>query len=741
MTTRTYAQPQSTGIQPHHFTDYLRVLHKRRWTATVAFLVVFVIGAIDTLKKTPIYQATAQLLIEKEARRQTNLNSVLDDQNSYFDDDFYPTQYAILTGRTLAWRAIESLGLAKPAAPAAKSETPAPPPNTSLVGSLTEWVSRAVGAPEKILPPPADETTVQSQMISGFLGGLSVQQLRQTRIFAVHYQSADPVRASVAANAVVDQYIRQSLDLRGEASEEASDYLRVELEKQRTKLNQSEAALAQYKETHDAIALDDKQNTVIQKLGDLNAMVTRAQQNRIDTEMKYKNLQSAGADREKLEAFPAILGNADIQKQKGQIRDLVQQRAKDAAQHGPKFQAVQALDQQIQQAQDKLYADEDKIVESAKNEYLTAQATEDAYRQQLDKQNREALALDRKGVEYAALLREAASNKTLYDTLLQRAKEIGVSGQFKGSNIRVLERAEIPRSPILPNRSRDLMVAFMQGTALALVLVFGFEYLDSRIKTPDDIKNHLGMPFLGLVPSIATKGKSADNLLLTGDVPAGFSEAIRAVRTAVIFSSADEGARTIVITSTAPSEGKTLVSTNLAVALAQADQRTLIVDGDMRRPRVHGVFGRNQEPGLSNVLVGTSQISDAVRVTAIPNLYVMPSGHIPPNPAELLGSIKYIEVLEELRQKFDWILIDAPPVMAVTDAAILSHSATGVIFVVGAEMTSRRNAIAAVDQLLHTRAKFIGAVLNRVNLARNSYYYSPYYRKDYTQAYHRSHSA
>jgi capsular exopolysaccharide synthesis family protein len=240
------------------------------------------------------------------------------------------------------------------------------------------------------------------------------------------------------------------------------------------------------------------------------------------------------------------------------------------------------------------------------------------------------------------------------------------------------------------------------------------------------------------VPAVDQKANGDEGLLLTGDLPPGFGEAMRAVRTAVIFSSADEGARAIVVTSTAPGEGKTLISTNLAVALAQADQRTLVIDGDMRRPRVHGVFRRQQEPGLSNVLVGTARMSDAVRMTQVPNLYVLPSGHIPPNPAELLGSTRYLEALDELRQQFDWIIIDAPPVMAVTDAAILSNSATGVVFVVGAEMTSKRNAVSAVEHLAQARAKFIGAVLNRVDLKRHSYYYAPYYRKDYTQAYTRS---
>jgi capsular exopolysaccharide synthesis family protein len=277
-------------------------------------------------------------------------------------------------------------------------------------------------------------------------------------------------------------------------------------------------------------------------------------------------------------------------------------------------------------------------------------------------------------------------------------------------------------------------MALLGGCLLALGLVFGFEYMDSRIKNPDDVRTHLGLPFLGLVPTV----KTSDRILLDGSSSPAFVEAIKAVRTSVIFSSADEGSRTIVVTSTAPAEGKTSVATNLACALAQAEQRTLIIDGDMRRPRVHEVFSRPQEPGLSNVLVGTARLRDAICVSNLPFLSVLPAGHIPPNPAELLGSNRYIELIDELQQQFDWIVIDAPPVMAVTDAAVIAHTATGVMFVVGAEMTPRRNAMAAVEQLTAARARFIGAVLNRVNIEKHSYYYAPYYRKDYSRAYERT---
>ena len=312
------------------------------------------------------------------------------------------------------------------------------------------------------------------------------------------------------------------------------------------------------------------------------------------------------------------------------------------------------------------------------------------------------MGLDRKAVEYGALEREATANRQLYENLMQKAKETGVTGQFHGSNIEIVDRADVPQWPVLPKVPRELAIAMLGGLLLAFALVFGFEYFDSRIKSPDEIKTHLGLPFLGLVPSVPVKA-GEQVLLGDKDVPPAFAEAMNAIRTGVLFSSADEGSRTIVVTSTAPSEGKTVISSNLAASLAQAEQRTLIIDGDMRRPRIHEVFGYLQEPGLSNVLVGTAGLSDAIRKTSIPNLSVMAAGHIPPNPAELLGSKRFKDLLRELRRQFDWIIIDAPPVMAVTDAALVGNIATGVVFVVGAEMTSRRHAAVAIEQLAAPR--------------------------------------
>jgi capsular exopolysaccharide synthesis family protein len=282
-----------------------------------------------------------------------------------------------------------------------------------------------------------------------------------------------------------------------------------------------------------------------------------------------------------------------------------------------------------------------------------------------------------------------------------------------------------------------MLNGFAGGAAFALVIVFFFEYMDNRIKTPEEIKAHLGVTFLGMVPALFDD-KLKDPLINNG-VPANFVESFRAIRTNLLFSSPEQTGRTIAVTSSGPGEGKTLVATNLAIALAQAGGRVLLVDADMRKSRVHQVFQMKSTPGLSNVIVGNAKASEAVRATRIDNLWLLPAGVHPPNPAELLGSKRFNEFLKTLTGHFDWVVVDTPPVMAVTDPCVAAHATQTVLFVVGAEMTSRQSAQRALEQLEHAKARVVGVVLNRVDLKHNGYYYSQYYRKEYSDYY--SHSA
>jgi capsular exopolysaccharide synthesis family protein len=718
------------------------VFYKRRWIAIPGFLLVFLSGAADSVRTVPIYQATTQLMIEKSARRATTINTVLEERDAWYDDGFLPTQHKILQSRALAARVVEARELRF------RPEHVPPSPSFSVsIGGLFNAARSGVtrlmsGGETPPAPPPATpeaaSALAQSAAVSAFQGGLTISPIRASSLVEIKFRSPDPEYAAWAANEVASQYKLYTLESRLNATKEANSWLSDQLKEQRAKVDAADRALQEYKETNNAASVDDRQNIVMQKLTALQTQVVEARFDLVGKEAAYQQYLSLQKDSKPVDSLPAIVANESIQTLKTNLASLRDEHARLTVQFGEKMPQVIASNARIKQAETELQMAIANVVASVESDYRAAATRVRSLEGSLNQQKGEAMGLDRKMMEYGQLAMGAKSERQLYEKLLEQFNEGGVSGEFKGSNIQIVDPAETPQWPILPQVQRDLMMSAVGGVALALVLAFGFEYFDSRLKSPDEVKAHLNLPFLGMIPVVGGAETISEAPLLQESVPPAFAEAIRAVRTAVLFSSADEGSRSLVITSTGPHEGKTLVSSSLAITLAQAGQKTLVIDADMRRPRLHEALDRPQEPGLSNVLVGDTKLSDATRATAVPNLTLLAAGHIPPNPAELLGSKKYEELLAELRKKYDWIVIDAPPVMPVTDASLVAHTAQGVLFVVGSEMTPRHTAAAAIEQLRNANARFVGVVLNRVQIQRHSYYYSPYYRKEYGKYYQRS---
>jgi capsular exopolysaccharide synthesis family protein len=538
------------------------------------------------------------------------------------------------------------------------------------------------------------------------------------------------------ANTHARGYIEQISELKLSASKEASGWLEEHLAEQRKKVEASEIVFQQYREQNDGVSMEEKQNIVGQKLADISAAVTRAKTDRIEKESRYRQIAAIERDPTALDAFPAILSNLFIQQLKTQLADLQRQQALLSDQFGERHPDMIKITTAIQSAEAKLQVEIAKVVQGVRNDYLAAQAQELSLVGALEAQKREALAMNRKGIEGNVLKRDTESNRQLYDSLLQRTKETGVSGELKTNNVRLVDLAEVPRVPVSPNKSLNILLGFVSGILLAGGLVIFFEHLDDRIKTPDEVTTHLRLSTLGLVPRVAPKLLGPHPLISNG-VPQNFAEAYRAVRTSVLFSPTDAGAKTIVVTSTGPGEGKTTTASNLAVGIAQTGERVLLIDTDMRRPQIHHMFDMEQEPGLSNLLIGNARSRQAIHASGVEGLWVLPAGHLPPNPAEMLASERFKHFLSALGEHFQWVVLDSPPVLAVDDASIVAHLAHGIVFVIGAEMTSRRAVATAIERLERVNGRFIGAVLNHVQVDRHSFYYSRYYRREYRDYYTR----
>ena len=725
------------GDREFHLLDYVRIVYRRRWSVLVAFLVVFGSVLVYSFTATPIYASRAQLLIESEDSKVVSFQEVLDQNKKA--TDYYQTQYRILQSRALAKRTMDAEKLwsdpqfGESQAPSGLSLNP-----LAWIAIVRGWASTRTTVDPG--PPDAAETAAQSAAIDRFLSSLTIQPVRNSRLVDVVFESPRAGLSARVANALARNYISQNLEFKYTATKEATDWLALRMGEQRSNVERSELGLQAYREQNDAVSLEDRQNIVVQRLADLNAAVTKARTARFQKEAVYQQLRGAEGNRAALDQFPAVLANPFIQQLKGNLSELQRQRAQMADKFGDRHPEMIKIQAAIQSTDLKLDAEIGKVVQSLQTEYEAAMAEERSLMAALEQQKNEALALNRRAIEYGSLQRDAASNRQIFEGLLQRTKETDIASNLRTSNIRIVDEAEVPRFPARPEKLGNLVLGLFGGGILGLGLAFLFEYLDSRFKNPDDVKQHLGLPFLGMVPSIRDKDKQGNPLVNAG-APPQFVEAFRSLRTNVLFSSPDAKARQIVITSTIPGEGKTVVATNLALSLAVTGQRVLLIDADMRRPKAHTVFNFEQEPGLSNIIAGKSKASEAIQRIGESNCWFLPAGFSPPNPVELLGSRRFSDFLVSLSQHFEWVIIDSPPVMAVADGAVLSHVATGVVFVVGAEMATRGAVKAALEQLDAAKAQYVGAVLNKVEVQRHAYYYSHYYNKAYASYYQRDQRA
>ena len=720
-------------IEEIHFLDRLVAVFRHIRLVTAVFAVVLAIGLIQSYSTVPRYLAKATILIQDE--RSTSVTSFTANDRTYWEDPepYFNTQYQILRGRGLARRVVGRLNLPVPAGPpsgifatlgAARSRL------GTWIRSQVSSTPQTAGAPQEA--PARHETSEESAAIAAFIGGIEVIPIKGTRLVDVTYDSTDPQFATVAVNTLVQEYVDQNVDLRLHNIDTTLDWLGQQLGRQAAKVEAAERAMADYRTEQNALSLDNRQNIVGARLNQLNDAVTRARTARLEKQALYDQVKDLDPNSPNLDTFPGVAQSPVVQTLKGQLGSLESEKAKNTERWGPNHPEMQKLNGSIRNVRQQLQLEAAKVLESIRNEYRAALANEQGLAGSLEEQKRQAMDLDRKSASYTVLEREAASEREVYNSLLQQEKELRVIRNSRANNIQIMDVAETPRAPYVPNRRKDILMSVVLGLALAVGLAFGIEYLDDTIKTPDDVTRRLRLPLLGLVPAV--RGDRAP--VLSREVPHDFGEAFRSLRTALVFTSPGGGPRLIGVTSTQPLEGKTTTACNLAMVLAYGGARVLLVDADMRRPGLHRTMGMENQDGLSHVLTGQARVGEVVRTTHDPNLLVMTAGRTPPNPSELLASERMQQVLHNLASgPFDWVVIDTPPVLAVTDAVILSAHLSGLVFVVGAEMTRRTHANRAIETLQTGQPRIVGVVLNRVDFDRNKYYYSRYYGYQYKSYY------
>ncbi len=704
--------------------DYLAVLRKYWLSIATVCLVVVTIATIASLKTRPVYEAVALVEIDKENSFFFPYQQVSAPEFYWDMKNYMRTRADILQSQTLALETIKRLGLER-YPEFSRAETP-----TSALASTGE------------------KEEIRASLVATFLGRLSVQPRRDSRLLEVRFASRDPVLAARVANTLVENFIEHNFRVRYESVNKASEWLTRQLHALQTKVEESQDAVVAYEKGNKIWAIDDRQTVTTQKLADLNHELTLAQANRYQKQSAYK-LVRAGS----LDALPEVSANPVVQGLRGQQAMLNDQYTQARLQFGPQYPKVLRLEAQLHEMNGLIEAEESRVAKRIATEYQKALGREQLVRRGLEQEKNAAHALNEKMVQHNLLKQEAESNKRLYESLQQKIKEAGIGVGLRSSNIRVVDPARAPQTPVRPRTSLNILLALLTGLLGGTGLAFLRAYCDNTVKTHKEVETVTGLPTLALIPKLnGTNGggkrvsqmQMPRKILLKGDEKptveiitqqkpsAAVSEAFRSLRTALLVSTHNHPPQVILVTSCLPGEGKTTTAINLAVAFAQRGDPTLLVDGDLRNPwGIHKTLkpGANVGFGLSTYLAGEVGLEDiSASHPSVENLRIIGTGPRAPNPAELLSGSRMRILLDRARPVYRFVVIDSPPLLSVADPVILSVLADGVLLITRSG-AARREALERGHELLRmAHARTLGIVLNAIDFS--SHYYYNYY-KDY----------
>jgi succinoglycan biosynthesis transport protein ExoP len=701
-----------------HLLDYLLVLRKHQWLIAFFLLAVVSIVTIATFRMQPIYEATARVEVDRETSNAFRFNEA-EQGDDYGDlEDYIVTQSKILQSETLAMQTVKSMGL----------------------DHLPQFGGRP-GKPERAEPAGSEASMRRPPALGSFLGDLSIKRVPNSRLLDVTFETTDPVLAARVVNAHLNNFIEQNFRSRFDAATQASNWMAGQLNEMKIKVENAEDARLEYERENQIWTIDEKSDISTQKLGELEKQLTDAQADRINKEAVYQLAQSGNYD-----AIAAVRDSVVIQDILKQQTTLSAAYTDAVNQYGPKFPKVLRIQAQLKDLDQLITREKLNIGNQVEADYRGSRQRELLLKEALDEQKAAVNQTAEKLVQYNILKREADTNKQLYDGMLQKLKEAGITAGLRSSNIRIVDPALIPSGPSRPNKPRNILlsilVGFLGGVGLALLR----EYLDNTVKTPDDVETLARLPSLAVVPALTNssgkrRGRFSKLLktsvvtskegraeLISHNMPQSqMSEAFRALRTSLLLSQADHPPQVILMTSALPREGKTTAAVNLAVTLAQLGDKTLLVDADLRKPGINRALSLvdGKHAGLSSYLAGVSSL-DLITVPhpAITNLEAIPTGPIPPNPADLLSSRRLTELISELRTRYKFVVIDSPPIMAATDAVILSVLVDGVLMVVRSGETPKEAFTRTRDLLVGVKCHMLGVVLNAVDASSPDYYYS-----------------
>jgi len=679
---------------------YWYVLLKRRWTILAAAALLTTIASVISFRTTPIYEATARVEIDDETPQLQSSSEAY--QKADVDDVFLQTQIQVLRSESLAWQTIEQLKLAP-----------------HFDGLPVDKV--AIQESDK--HEGSDRRKVQ--LIGAFRSRLKVDQIPKTRMLTVSFQDPDPQVAAQVATNLVNVYLEYNFRQKDEAIRR-SGWMEQQMEALKANVEKSQQAVVSYEQQNQIVFAGDKQNVLEQMLADQSRDVTSAKSERIQKESLYRQVVANRAHLAFL-VHDELLGRLEEKS-----ADLKQQYTATVAQYGPNFPNAKRLQLQINTNQSQIEGEQDRIINRMSSDYKAASDRERLAEAGVAQQKEDVGRLNQLLVQDNMLRHEFSTNQQLYESLLQRLKDATVSAALRSTNIHLVDSALPPIVPVRPKKLLNIVAALWVGLILGVIGAFAQEALDSSIKTAEEVEALMLTPALGVIPFERgswlrgrTLAKDAGTnqlaLNLTKHPNSPLSEAFRALGTAVSLPS--RPVRTLLITSTQNGEGKTTTALNLAQALAQRKVRVLIIDCDLRKGEVAKAIGLANPKGLTEVLSGELDVPDVLQALE-PNLWAVPAGAILPNPVALLASQEMVILLERVAARFEFVIIDSPPVLAVTDAAILSGLVDGVLLVAASGTTPRGGLMRTRRILEASGARILGIAVNKLDTRRPGYGYT-----------------
>ena len=703
---------------------YLRMVRRRKWEIILTTIAFIALGIIFALNTTPIYSASSKIKADPVQPNATASDQYIMNSMVFL---FYETQYEIIQSRKVAETVVEKLDLLekyKEAQRLAKLESD----NESIINELKTSIKSVIGTEEATKPP--SDAELKQILADNIRNQIKVDGGTQSQIINISFESEDPQYAADIVNAVSDAYVAFGLETRLEHIEETSEWLSQQLAELKQRVQDSETKLREFSEKSGLVDTSQQQRIAGAQLTSLNTELIKAQTRLSETEELYLQVRNLKTD-DYSSLGPVLQSNSvrDLVKEESRLTSNVKELSERYGEKHPKMVSARSELAALQISLDREIA---KIVDNIGKEYRLAQ-TQVTNIEKLIKDTKEQVqSYQGDSFELTRLEREVENNRMVYENFLSRLMETDISGNYDGSNISIIDRAVVPSYPIKPRIALIIIASILAGGFVGLAVAFIRETLTNTFITPDHIEEKLNLPSIGITPLVKRNKKTpAAEKQYIEDSRTTFAEAINTIRTGLLFSNISTPPQSILITSSAGSEGKTTLAINLAVAFSQLD-KTLLLELDLRKPTVKKKLNLDNDMGLVDIIAGkTGETSIFSKVENVPNLNVLTCGTIPPNPAEIISSRRFQALLESLKERYTYIIIDSPPTLPVSDSCMLSKVVDCTLVAVRAEETKIKSAKETIGRLKRVGANITGIVLTQASQAKMSYYGEHYYQESY----------